>query len=79
MRERLAQRSRSRSNDVDRPRLALAPISVNDEPIAAGSLEVQVIDPAREGTWDDLVATHPQSSVFHSSAWAKVLMNTYGY
>lgn len=57
----------------------VVPLFVSDEQIAAGSDDVQVVDPARDGAWDNLVATHPQASVFHSSAWAKVLMNTYGH
>lgn len=29
--------------------------------------------------WDDLVLTHPDYSFFHSSAWARVLSESYGY
>jgi hypothetical protein len=47
------------------------------EPSSAGS--VQKVDPLLESGWDALVMTHPGHVVFHGSAWAEVLRNTYGF
>ena len=40
---------------------------------------VQLMDPTEDEAWDAALAEHPQASVFHGSAWAKVLRDTYGY
>jgi CelD/BcsL family acetyltransferase involved in cellulose biosynthesis len=32
-----------------------------------------------DGAWSDEAAKHPQSTVFHSAAWAEVLRRTYGH
>ena len=37
------------------------------------------IQPLTDSRWDDFVARHPRSSVFHSSAWLSALHRTYGY
>ena len=37
------------------------------------------LNPLEHPGWDSLVAAHPQSSFFHSSAWARVLHETYGH
>ena len=41
--------------------------------------EIQILDPTTYQGWDDLLLTNPQSSFFHTAAWAKVLHNSYGY
>ncbi|HEY5812420.1 MAG TPA: GNAT family N-acetyltransferase [Terrimicrobiaceae bacterium] len=41
--------------------------------------EVKEIDPSAEPRWDRIAASHPDSSFFHSAAWAKVLCKTYGH
>jgi hypothetical protein len=41
------------------------------------SLGMQVIDPLREPAWDHVVALHPCGTCFHTSAWARVLHQTY--
>ena len=38
-----------------------------------------VLNPLEQSNWEELLSTHPDSSFFHSSAWAKVLNDTYGY
>lgn len=43
------------------------------------SVEVNLIDPAREATWDRLVASHAESTFFHRAAWASVICQTYGH
>jgi len=37
------------------------------------------VDPLERADWDDLVAAHPQSTIFHSGGWARVLRDTYGH
>ncbi|HEU0209517.1 MAG TPA: GNAT family N-acetyltransferase [Candidatus Udaeobacter sp.] len=37
------------------------------------------VDPRVGNEWDRLAETHPDHEVFHSSAWARVLCNTYGH
>ncbi len=38
-----------------------------------------IIDPTNYPDWDDLLLSTPGYSFFHSSAWAKVLLESYGY
>jgi Acetyltransferase (GNAT) domain len=38
-----------------------------------------MVNPCREARWDELVRSHTSCSVFHSSAWAKVLHASYGH
>jgi CelD/BcsL family acetyltransferase involved in cellulose biosynthesis len=40
---------------------------------------VQEIRPLEDLRWEDLVARHPRSSIFHTTAWLKALQRTYGY
>lgn len=44
-----------------------------------GSGALHIIDPVTDRRWDDLVATHPNASVFHHSGWLRALGATYGY
>jgi len=39
----------------------------------------QIVDPTRYPGWDDLILSSEKYSFFHSSAWAKVLSESYGY
>ncbi|MDB6146452.1 MAG: hypothetical protein JWO45_116 [Spartobacteria bacterium] len=43
------------------------------------TLEVQLIDPLHGPNWNDFIVSHPDSNFFHSSAWAKVICQTYGH
>jgi hypothetical protein len=45
--------------------------------VASRSLEIQVSDPLHDGQWDKEVGSHRDATVFHSTAWAKVLVETY--
>ena len=38
-----------------------------------------VVDPTRFPGWDERLSSHPEATVFHTSAWARVLSETYGY
>ncbi len=40
---------------------------------------VQVIDPRTSPAWGEFVGHHPEATVFHTTAWASVLLETYGY
>jgi hypothetical protein len=43
------------------------------------SLQMQICDPVRNPGWDHLVALHRDAGCFHTSAWAKVLHQTYNH
>jgi len=59
------------------PLTAAAPLSrVNAQPAQS---DPAVLNPLEHSDWEDLLATNPQSGFFHSSAWAKVLHESYGY
>jgi hypothetical protein len=48
------------------------------EPKTVGeSLQMRVVDPIRESAWDHLIALHGDAGCFHTSAWARVLHQTY--
>lgn len=37
------------------------------------------VNPLAEPGWDDMVAAHPAGSFFHTTPWARVLVESYGY
>jgi hypothetical protein len=37
------------------------------------------LDPVRDPRWSELVASHPNASVFHTVGWLEALKRTYGY
>jgi hypothetical protein len=43
------------------------------------SYELKIVNPVEYPDWDSLVLTHSDYSFFHSSAWARVLNEAYGY
>ena len=47
------------------------------EPYAGADIRTERIDPLTDGIWDSLVTARPDHSVFHLSAWARVLAETY--
>jgi hypothetical protein len=59
------------------------PLSSDDsfvEPKTWGeSLQMRILDPIRDPAWDHVVALHRDAGCFHTSAWAKVLHQTYGH
>lgn len=40
---------------------------------------VEIINPFNYSGWDALVASHPNLSFFHGTAWARVLVESYGF
>jgi CelD/BcsL family acetyltransferase involved in cellulose biosynthesis len=43
------------------------------------TLHIEKVDPRANPAWDEFVARHPGATVFHTSAWCRVLADTYGY
>jgi len=41
--------------------------------------QIEIVNPLKNLQWDNLVLSHPDHSFFHSSAWARVLSESYGY
>ncbi len=41
--------------------------------------EISVVDPRTCPDWDAFVESHPDATAFHTSAWARVLLDTYAY
>jgi Acetyltransferase (GNAT) domain len=42
-------------------------------------LKARILDPLRDTDWDDLVGSHPDSTIFHTAAWARVLTTSFGH
>jgi len=40
---------------------------------------IQLINPLDLPNWDELISSHPTANPFHSSGWARVLRDTYGF
>jgi lipid II:glycine glycyltransferase (peptidoglycan interpeptide bridge formation enzyme) len=40
---------------------------------------MEIVDPLNQQGWDELVSSHPSGSFFHTSSWARVLVDSYGY
>jgi len=43
------------------------------------SLDAILVNPLVNGEWDEAIRMHRDATIFHSSAWARVLANTYGH
>jgi hypothetical protein len=46
---------------------------------AARPLKAFLLNPLLDATWDTAVRNHPDATIFHSAAWARVLVDTYGH
>ena len=44
-----------------------------------GAISLELADPSGDPGWDQLLAGHPETTVFHTAAWARVLSSSYGY
>jgi hypothetical protein len=42
-------------------------------------MQLSIINPLNYPKWDELLLSHPNCFIFHSSNWAKVLNESYGY
>lgn len=43
------------------------------------TVEARLLDPLAGPEWDLLVQSHPNATIFHSAAWARVLVKSYGH
>ena len=43
------------------------------------SLNAILMNPLVDSVWDDAIRLHPDATIFHSTAWARVLVDTYGH
>jgi Acetyltransferase (GNAT) domain len=43
------------------------------------SLNATLMNPLADSEWDDALNMHPDATIFHSTAWARVLVDTYGH
>src|SRR5262245_42807246 len=63
--------------------IGAAPLSGDDSFVerqpSEESLEMRIYDPIHEPGWDHLVALHRDAGCFHTTAWAKVLHQTYNH
>lgn len=41
--------------------------------------DIWTIDPLQDDRWSELIAQHPNASVFHTRGWLRALQTTYGY
>ncbi len=41
--------------------------------------EVRIVNPLASPDWDRFARRHPDATIFHSSAWARLLHDTYGF
>ena len=46
---------------------------------AGSSRPTYLINPLEDNRWEQFLQSHPQSSIFHTSAWLEALRRTYGY
>jgi hypothetical protein len=55
------------------------PTPTVDQPAAALPEELRLIDPLTAPDWDDRLASFPEATFFHTTAWARVLNSSYDY
>lgn len=41
--------------------------------------QIEITNPLTDKEWDDRILSHPDYSFFHSTSWARVLFESYGY
>ncbi|PZR77585.1 MAG: hypothetical protein DLM52_04160 [Chthoniobacterales bacterium] len=42
-------------------------------------VDATTVDPLSDSSWDKWISSHPDATIFHTSAWARVLVDTYGH
>ena len=42
-------------------------------------MKINVIDPTVDNRWDNFVAGQPNSTIFHTTAWARTIIEAYSY
>ena len=43
------------------------------------SLRAELVNPLTENSWEKIITMHRDATIFHSTAWARVLVDTYGH
>jgi hypothetical protein len=60
--------------------LTAPPLPANSISELLLAAELEWVNPLADGSrWDNFVLAHPDATIFHSSAWARVLNKTYGH
>jgi CelD/BcsL family acetyltransferase involved in cellulose biosynthesis len=60
-------------------RVSKSPHSYERAASGSAAMIVHEIDPLADARWDQLVALHPNASIFHTRAWLEALQRTYRY
>ena len=47
--------------------------------LAAQSLRAELVNPLADNGWEKTITMHRDATIFHSTAWARVLVDTYGH
>ena len=47
--------------------------------LAGHSLSAELVNPLAENSWEETITMHRDATIFHSTAWARVLVDTYGH
>src|SRR6059036_3128945 len=66
-------------SDAKEPARSSTGYSFTEAKTSGQSLRMRVVDPLHEPAWDHVAALHRDASCFHTSAWAKVLHQTYNH
>lgn len=53
--------------------------TIGSDKLQLSGIETERINPLEEGTWDAIVSARDDHTIFHRSAWARVLAETYGH
>ena len=53
--------------------------TIHSEKVRMSSIGIEQLNPIADQTWDDLVTIYQEHSIFHRSAWARVLTQSYGH
>jgi len=64
-------------SDAKEPARSSTAYSFTEAKTSGQSLRMRVVDPLREPAWDHVAALHRDAGCFHTSAWARVLHQTY--
>ena len=47
--------------------------------LAEHSLGAELVNPLAENSWEETIMMHRDATIFHSTGWARVLVDTYGH
>jgi hypothetical protein len=77
----MSGQARAAASVPDAPLLRSLPWLDEEKNAQSGgrSLNAILMNPLVDREWDDAINTHPDATIFHSTAWARVLVDTYGH